>query len=602
MTTITRKLRSSAGKGREAQVQVVLDRPVRAAKRQLGEEPNAPKKEPLKKAKSEEKEKEKEKEPGAVGDQMCVDANATNATDDESERKRDLASIAALQDKIADLEKRIQEADARKEAAEAKAVAEAESLRRVAANTAAKRVKAKALEALEAKAVAAEADAAEKAKKEAAIVETQRLSDERRKDFMPPAEFARYKEQRGTEKLLLYVLMCVNTDTLSRAGVLEKEKILDAVWNTYKSAADEKRRMSIRELVEGSFRGDDVHRVMAALVGAIRRYVLVVGGVPLDRMTNAKIAEMPLRTVCGLLVTKEEEDRAEESGERLFHGFHREAVANQAVVGYQAFVDSVCAAIRAMLAEFSGPFSLEDEIAERKRLAVAQARSDLVCVSAHELDGLEPDASGGYGIAGRFRLQTIAVLVDRAVIGGPLDPMWHEQKETFYLGTDSGSTALIVKLEALCEGASGGASGRAVSEAVFDAFVAAANLQQRRLCVRREVCDGPCDPRDVEAAETLYMAPSSKGLCALDKLLAQKAEEKRDEDQRWSCREPAPSPSYRPAARVLSKPKQRRVSMALDRDSATGQFSPTAPAYSPLSPGCGYSCTKYNPTAPCYER
>ena len=388
--------------------------------------------------------------------------------------------------------------------------------------------------------------------------------------------------------------------------MLERAKILDAVWNTYKSAAGETRRMSLRELVEGSFRGDDVHRVMAALVGAIRRYVLVVGGVPLDLMTNAQIAEMPLRTVCGLLVTKEEEDRAEESGARLFHGFGREAVATQTVVGYQAFVDSVCAAIRAMLAEFSGPYRLEDEIADRKQLAVAQARSDLVCGSAHELDGLEPDASGGYGIAGRFGLQTIAVLVDRAVIGGPLDPMWHEQKETFYLGTDSGSTALIGKLEALREGASGGASGRAVSEGVFDAFVAGANLQQRRLCVRREVCDGPWDPRDVEAAETLYMAPSSKGLCALDKLLAQKAEEKRDEDQWWSCREPAPSPSYRPAPRVLSKPKQRRVSMALvgRGGSATGQFSPTAPAYSPLSPGCGYSCTSpnYNPTAPCYER
>jgi hypothetical protein len=219
-----------------------------------------------------------------------------------------------------------------------------------------------------------------------------------------------------------------------------------------------------------------------------------------------------------------------------------------------------------------------------------------VCVSAHALDGLEPDASGGYGIAGRFGLQTIAVLVDRAVIGGPLDPMWHEQKETFYLGTDSGSTALIGKLEALREGASGGASGCAVSEGVFDAFVAGANLQQRRLCVRREVFHGPGDPSRVEAAETLYMAPSSKGLCALDKLLAQKAEEKRDEDQWWSCREPAPSPSYRPAARVLSKPKPRRVSMALvgRGGSATCQFSPTVPEYSATSPN-------YNPPTPSYE-
>ena len=87
-TTMTRKLRSSDGKGRE-------DRPVqevRAAKRQLGEEQKAPKKEPLKKAKFEEKEKEKEKEKERekekeAWNRTCVEAKAT---EDANALKRNL--------------------------------------------------------------------------------------------------------------------------------------------------------------------------------------------------------------------------------------------------------------------------------------------------------------------------------------------------------------------------------------------------------------------------------------------------------------------------------------------------------------------------------
>jgi hypothetical protein len=375
------------------------------------------------------------------------------------------------------------------------------------------------------------------------------------------------------------------------ADVLENEKILDAVWNTYKSTAAEKRGMSLRDLVEGGFRRDDRHRVMSALVEAIRREVLFVGIAHLDQMSNAQVAMMPLRSVCGLLVTKEEEDLAEESGARLFHGFSREQVANKALVGYQAFEDAVCAAIRVMLRSFDGPYGLEDEMSARRRRDAAQARRDLVCVTAHDLEGHAPAGFGGYGVAGRFKLGKFSVVVDRAV-RGPLDPMWHEEEETCNLGSDS--TDLIARLVALCDGASGGASGRAVNEADFDALVAGAKLETRRVCVVREECRGPGDPSDIVAAETLYMAQSSAGLCALDKLIARKREEKK----RWA-REP--SPTCQPTSPRSSVKPQRRVSMAWQRGGPyccsperEAPFSPTAPDYSPSAPG-------YSATSPCYS-
>jgi hypothetical protein len=169
--------------------------------------------------------------------------------------------------------------------------------------------------------------------------------------------------------------------------------------------------------------------------------------------------------------------------------------------------------------------------------------------------------------------------------------MWHEKVEACYLGSDPASTALLARLVALRDGASGGASGRAVNEADFDALVA--ELEMRDVCVRREVCDGPGDPWLVEALETLYMAPSSAGLCALDKLLAQKMTEA---EKRSACRVPS-------ADSVLSYKPQRRVSMALGAYCCSPEreapFSPTAPDYSPLSPV--YSAPNYAPTSPRYD-
>jgi hypothetical protein len=178
--------------------------------------------------------------------------------------------------------------------------------------------------------------------------------------------------------------------------------------------------------------------------------------------------------------------------------------------------------------------------------------------------------------------------------------MWHEKVGACYLGSDPASTALLARLVALRDGASGGASGRAVNEADFDALVA--ELERRDVCVRREVCDGPGDPWLVEALETLYMAPSSAGLCALDKLLAQKMTEA---EKRSACRAPS-------ADSVLSYKPQRRVSMALGPYCCSPEreapFSPTAARYSPLSPVYSatrpnYSATSpnYAPTSPCYE-
>jgi hypothetical protein len=427
--------------------------------------------------------------------------------------------------------------------------------------------------------------------KEAETMRALQAEEARRKEFMGPEDYAAFCEERKKEQLLLKVLACTCTDALSLADVLEKEKILDPVWNTYKSTADETRRMSLRSLVEGSFRGDDRHRVMSALVCAIRREVLCVGGVAIDQMSNAQVAMMPLRSVCGLLVTKEEEDRAEETGARLFQGFRREEVANGTLAGYQAFEDSVCAAVRVMLTAFDGPYGLEDEMLERTRREADRAARALVCISAHELEGGEPNEHGALGVAGRFKLGKFSVVVDRAVSGGPLDPMWHEKVEACYLGSDPASTALLARLVALRDGASGGASGRAVNEADFDALVA--ELEMRDVCVRREVCDGPGDPWLVEALETLYMAPSSAGLCALDKLLAQKMTEA---EKRSACRVPS-------ADSVLSYKPQRRVSMALGAYCCSPEreapFSPTAPDYSPLSPV--YSAPNYAPTSPRYD-
>jgi hypothetical protein len=427
--------------------------------------------------------------------------------------------------------------------------------------------------------------------KEAETMRALQAEEARRKEFMGPEDYAAFCEERKKEQLLLKVLACTCTDALSLADVLEKEKILDPVWNTYKSTADETRRMSLRSLVEGSFRGDDRHRVMSALVCAIRREVLCVGGVAIDQMSNAQVAMMPLRSVCGLLVTKEEEDRAEETGARLFQGFRREEVANGTLAGYQAFEDSVCAVVRVMLTAFDGPYGLEDEMLERTRREADRAARALVCISAHELEGGEPNEHGALGVAGRFKLGKFSVVVDRAVSGGPLDPMWHEKVEACYLGSDPASTALLARLVALRDGASGGASGRAVNEADFDALVA--ELEMRDVCVRREVCDGPGDPWLVEALETLYMAPSSAGLCALDKLLAQKMTEA---EKRSACRVPS-------ADSVLSYKPQRRVSMALGAYCCSPEreapFSPTAPDYSPLSPV--YSAPNYAPTSPRYD-
>jgi hypothetical protein len=434
--------------------------------------------------------------------------------------------------------------------------------------------------------------------KEAETMRALQAEEARRKEFMGPEDNAAFCEERKKEQLLVYVLKCTCTDALSRADVLQNKKVVDPVWNTYKSTADETRRMSLRALVEGSFRGDDVHRVMSALVGAIRREVLCVGGVAIDQMSNAQVAMMPLRSVCGLLVTKEEEDRAEATGARLFQGFRREEVANGTLAGYQAFEDSVCAVVRVMLTAFDGPYGLEDEMLERTRGEADRAARALVCISAHELEGHAPNEYGALGVAGRFKLGKFSVVVDRAVSGGPLDPMWHEKVEACYLGSDPASTALLARLVALRDGASGGASGRAVNEADFDALVA--ELEMRDVCVRREVCDGPVDPWLVEALETLYMAPSSAGLCALDKLLAQKMTEA---EKRSACREPS-------ADSVLSYKPQRRVSMALGPYCCSPEreapFSPTAPDYSPLSPvysAPNYSATgpNYEPTSPCYE-
>jgi hypothetical protein len=149
-----------------------------------------------------------------------------------------------------------------------------------------------------------------------------------------------------------------------------------------------------------------------------------------------------------------------------------------------------------------------------------------------------------------------------------------------------------------------------VNEADFDAFVADAKLETRRVCVEREVCRGPGDPSDVVAAETLYMA-QSPGLCALDKLIAKKREEKRRaQSPSYQPTSPAYLPEAPEAPRSSVKP-QRRVSMAWKRGGPyccsperEAQFSPTAlrsaADYSPGSPS--YSCTSpcYSPKAPAY--